>query len=336
MIDQQTVLEIVEKTQQRREARRSFLRAAGGATVMAGGLSLLSACGDDDDDTPTPAPTPTPISSADAQDIAVLSFALQLEYLEAQFYSFAAFGAAINSNLLAGTGTQGAVITSASATTGTGVPRGVQFSDQVIAQYAREIAFDEIAHVAFLRTALGSAAPAQPAINISGGTGSPFAAAAMAAGIPGGSAFDPYANDFSFLLGAYIFEDVGVTAYKGAARLVTNKTYLEAAAGILAAEAYHAGLVRTILYNRGATVADLRINADRISDARDTLDGSGERDQGISGTLTASNIVPTDPNGIAFSRTTNQVLNIVYLNPAAGVTGGGFFPAGINGSIRTT
>lgn len=41
-----------------------------------------------------------------------------------------------------------------------------------------------------------------------------------------------------------------------------------------AVEAYHAGLVRTLLYRRGATIADLRTNAGRIATARDTLDGT--------------------------------------------------------------
>jgi hypothetical protein len=330
MHNEQTVLEIIEKTQQRREERRAFLRLAGGATAMAGGLSLLAACDDDDDDdVATPAPTPSPTTAN--VDADVLNFALNLEYLEAQFYSYAAFGSGLNASLLGGVGTQGAV---AGTGTATG-PRAVTFTDPVIAQYAREIAIDEIAHVAFLRSALGAAAVSQPAINISGGTGSSFAAAATAAGIPGGSGFDPYASENAFLLGAFIFEDVGVTAYKGAAPLITNKTFLEAAAGILAAEAYHAGLLRTVLYARGVTTADLRLNADRISDARDTLDGPTDLDQGISGTATMSNIVPVDNNAIAFSRTPQQVLNIVYLNRTA-VMVGGFFPAGVNGTFRTS
>ena len=183
---------------------------------------------------------------------------------------------------------------------------------------------------------------AQPAINISGDTAGAFTAAARAAGVVGATAtFDPYSSPNNFLLGAYIFEDVGVTAYKGASPLITNATFLEAAAGILAAEAYHAGLVRTIIYNRGITMASLITSAQQISDARDSLDGTSDLDQGVGGTnigvlaTGVSNIVPTDSNAIAFSRTPQQVLNIVFLNRAA-VTAGGFFPAGVNGSFQTS
>ena len=148
--------------------------------------------------------------------------------------------------------------------------------------------------------------------------------------------FDPYASDENFLLGAFIFEDVGVNAYKGASPLLVNKTYLEAAAGILAAEAYHAGLVRTVLYSKGLDTPALRTSADAISNARDSLDGASDLDQGITGlTPETSNIVPTDKDGVAFSRSPSQVLNIVYLNNKA-ASSGGFFPSGLNGNIKTS
>ncbi len=175
-----------------------------------------------------------------------------------------------------------------------------------------------------------------PNINIDGSASGAFTAAALAAGvITAGQTFDPYASDENFLLGAYIFEDVGVSAYKGAAPLLTSNAYLTAAAGILAAEAYHAGLVRTVLYAKGIATPSLRTNAGKISDARDSLDGTSDDDQGITGDATTSNIVPTDASGIAYSRTTGQVLNIAYLSKAA-VVGGGFFPNGVNGNLKTS
>jgi hypothetical protein len=315
MADQAEMMGALDARVARRNARRDFFKLAVGAGVAAGATGL----------TFTKAANAQAVTDAD-----VLNFALNLEYLEAQFYLFAVNGAGLPADQLGGTGTQGGV---------TG-GRQVNFSDPLVRDYAREIAADEAAHVIFLRTALGAARVAQPAINISGDANGAFTAAARAAGVVGANeTFDPYADDISFLLGAYIFEDVGVTAYKGASPLITNKTFLEAAAGILAVEAYHAAIVRTTLYARGVQTPSIRTAADRISDARDSLDGTTDLDQGISPVQVngqpASNIVPLDANGLAFSRTTGQVLNIVYLNRAA-VTMGGFFPAGVNGTIRAS
>ena len=333
-----SVLDIVEQAVARRNARRAFMKTAVGGVAAAGGLSLLAACGDDGAMS-TPFPTPTPTPTAVSTDVAVLNFALNLEYLEAQFYAYAAFGTDLTAAQLTGTGTAGAVITGS----GAGFPRAVDFSgDPLIGQYAREIAYDEIAHVNFLRAALGTSAVAQPAIDISGTASGAFTAAARAAGVVASDGlFDPYASPTNFLLAAYIFEDIGVTAYKGASPVISSM-YLDAAAGILAAEAYHAGLVRTILYTRGVTNNDLITATTKISDARDLLDGSsggtnGDDDQGIAGTnignlnTAISNIVPTDANGIAYSRTSQQVHNIAYLNlNGANRTRGGFFPNGTN------
>ena len=338
MADSEQIMRVLDDRVRRRDERRDFFKAALGAAAVGAGAFAFA-------------------NQATAQstniDNDVLNFALNLEYLEAQFYAYAANGRGIDASLQTGgsaapSSTQGSVQLTAGAA---GQPRKVTFADPLIAEYAQEIAADEERHVAFLRGALTTAAVAQPALNISGGPTGAFTAAARAAGVIGSSAsFDPYADDDSFLLAAFIFEDVGVTAYKGASPLITNKTFLQAAAGILAAEAYHSAIVRTTLYARGISTASsttgLFANVQKISDARDFLDGTGsDKDQGIAPTnqtvntasgstsVSVSNIVPTDSNAIAYSRSPNEVLHIVYLTQAA-VSMGGFFPAGLNGNIR--
>jgi hypothetical protein len=312
MADQELMLDVLEARAKRREDRRAFVQNFG--AYAAAGVGIAAAAFS---------------SKAFAQTVSdadILNFALNLEYLEAQFYSFAVSGAGLPNSSLTGTGTQGAV---------TG-GRQVNFTDPVVAQYAREIAQDEIAHVNFLRTALGSAAVAQPAIDIGTDPAGAFSSAARAAGLIGeGQSFDPYANDENFLLGAFIFEDVGVTAYRGAAPLLANKTFLEASAGLLAVEAYHAAIVRTTLFRKGIQTPALIDATEAISNARDTLDNPIDDDQGIRPIGNQSNIVPVDQNGLVFARTTGDVLNIAYLN-AGSVQAGGFFPAGVNGTIRVS
>jgi hypothetical protein len=307
------VLEAFEARAERRVERRDFFKAFAMTAVAGGGMAMATRI-------------PRAGAQATLTDGDVLNFALNLEYLEAQFYAQAATGVGLTPDLLTGTGRQGVAVGG----------RQVPFSDAAVAQYAREIAADERAHVAFLRSAIGATAVAQPQIDISVSPTSAFSNAARAAGLIGaGQSFDPYANDENFLLGAFIFEDVGVTAYKGASPLITNKVFLEAAAGILAVEAYHAAIVRTTLDVKGVATPALIDATEAISNARDSLDGTSDLDQGIRAIGTSSNIAPLDANGLAYSRTTGQVLNIVYLNRAA-VTAGGFFPQGVNGTIVTS
>jgi hypothetical protein len=276
-------------------------------------------------------------------DPAVLTFALNLEYLEAEYYLRATTGNSLSADD-AGTGA-GAVIG------GSLVPFG---TDTDVQAYAVEITNDEVAHVRFLRSALTAAGLTpvpRPAIDLQNS----FAAAGAAIGAPG---FNPFASSLAFLLGAFVFEDVGVTAYKGGATLLTNKNFLDAAAGILAVEAYHAGAIRTVLYARRATIvtgtATVANVVQALSDLRDAVDnqdGSGtagdDRDQGIvtdPNTQGAANLVPTDASSIAFTRNTSSVLRIVYLGGPVGTApgttivsplgGNGFFPQGLNGPIR--
>jgi hypothetical protein len=333
------LLDQLELAENARAARRSFIRLCGGAAAMTGGMALLSACGEEDELTPEPLPSPTP-STPTVTELDVLAFALQLEYLEGNYYSYATTGTGIPAALRTGSGTQGDVITG----TGAGAARAVTFTDPVVRSYAREIAADELGHITFLRQTLAGSTVAQPAINLSGSASvttpggaavGAFTAAARAAGVVGpAEIFDPFANDESFLIGSYLLTDVGVSAYRGSARLITNRIFLEATAGILAAECYHDAAIRASLYDRGITRPLIFTQVQRISDARDGLDGATDTDQPI-GDATTANIVPTDPQGLVLGRTAPQVLNIVYNNRAA-VSSGGFFPSGVNGTIRTS
>jgi Ferritin-like domain len=78
---------------------------------------------------------------------------------------------------------------------------------------AAAISADELAHVKALRATLGFAAAQSPALNISAATfNTLFQTAMYANGVPDGAeTFDPYANELNWALGAFIFEDVGVT-----------------------------------------------------------------------------------------------------------------------------
>lgn len=290
--------------------RRGFI---GTAAASAAGVALAASVG---------RKGTAQASPAHMTDLEVLNFALNLEYVEAEYYVRAVTGAGLPSSLTAtGKGKYGGVISTPAT------PK-VTFTSNLVEDLANELAQDEMAHVAFLRSALGSAAYSEPVIDI----GNAFNTAAQAAGI--GNSFDPYASEANFLLGGFIFEDVGVTAYHGGATLITNLDYLSAAAGILGTEAYHAGAIRATLIQmaQGNPSAMILKAANAISNLRDSLDGPKDDDQGLNykGSL---NYVPVDSNSITFARTTTQVLKIVYGNTTPEKTKGLFFPDGLNGKI---
>jgi len=296
-------------------------------------------------------------ATASYSDADILNFALNLEYLEANFYYQAAFGTTIDKANAASTAA-GAPLITLSGTVGTaGTVSGgskVPFATIPVASYAIETAVEEGKHVQLLLTALGSAAVAQPAINI----GTSFQTLATAAKIPSGASFSPYASDATFLVGAYVFEDVGVTAYHGAASLLTVPANLVTAAGILAVEAYHAGLVRTTINYLDPTGATIGGYTNLISALRAALSQAGllgvapstydvnpddfglatfSVSLGSEANVTSTRITDADAtNVVAFARNTTQVLNIVTgggavngtaaVSPAVGV----FFPAGMN------
>ena len=255
-----------------------------------------------------------PAAAQSYTDADILNFALNLEYLEGQYYIHGFLGRGLDAADVSdpnGVGNAGFVLG------GSLVP----FRTPLVAGVIERITVDEVDHIRFIRRVLGVQAVAQPNIDILNS----FNAVAVAAGlIPAGTQFNPFLNETNFLLGALSLTDVGVTAYAGAARLLQSKDNLDAAASILAAEAYHAGSLRTLLCSFGQQNV---FNA--ISAVRAKL-GNG-KEQGLSIPNFPDNIAPVDGDGLVYRRTAAEVLGIVYNGIPSG---GGFFPDRANGTIR--
>lgn len=91
--------------------------------------------------------------------------------------------------------------------------------------FAKVVAEDEAQHVAFLKTALGMKAVKKPMFDFKGTT----------------------AATKSFQATAIVLEDTGVSAYAGAAPLISNKKTLSAALSVHSVEARHAAWIRNIV-----------------------------------------------------------------------------------------
>jgi hypothetical protein len=262
--------------------RRSLLKTIAAATA---GVSALSMAG---------------LSSAEAQtstEVEVLKFALNLEYLEAEFYTWAVYGHGIETF---GFGTSGEANGSNPAEGGTTAGGTKVYFNHVSPATAAEIGTDERNHVALLRSALGSQAIAKPNINLN----------ALGYGLD---------SEDNFLRLGRIFEDIGVSADAGAAGLLTTPSIITTAARILAVEAEHVGCLRTQIFYHNITTSAI--------DGADLIPPHSGQSQQI---LSVDN-----PSGLVATRTPGQVLYLAFGNKA-NATSGGFFPSGVNGALTTS
>lgn len=262
-----------EEMKTRAQGRRGFLRKLGlGGAALGIGSQISKGQ-----------------TTSGPSDVDILNFALNLEYLEAEFYTMATTGQSISTlgYTVTGSGNAGSV------TGGAAVPFGA--NDKYAYAAALELAHDEQVHVGLLQqtiAALGGNAIARPAINLG------------ALGFGFGSVSD-------FLKLARIFEDIGVTAYGGAAPLISNKTVLGYAARILATEAEHSGNIRLLV--------------DQYNIATAALDGAD-----IVPPPSGSQLFSVNSMAVTEVRTPGQVLYLAFGAPNA--SSGGFFPSGVNGS----
>ncbi len=251
-------------------------------------------------------------AQAESFDKEIMNFALNFEYLGAELYLHALYGSGLSETDTSGVGTKGTV--------SAGGP--VPFTTAAYKSIIEKFAVDEVGHVRFLRSQLGALAIAEPTINLS----SSWTVLALAAGvISPGETFDPFADEVSLLIGAYVLEDVCVTALVGAAGVLTNKNDVSAVAGLLGTEAAQAGTLRTLLamLNKGGVTDKISALRAKLSDAND--------DFGTAAQGSTYNIVSNNADGLVFARSPLQVLNIAYGGGAA--SDFGFFPDRVNGVI---
>ncbi len=262
--------------------RRSFLKKIGAATAAVGAMSVGAA---------------VPATAQTMTEETILNFALNLEYLEAEFYTYALTGSSITNYGIGidGVANPGNPASGAPAVGG----KKVTFANNLVftEAIALQIGSDERAHVKLLREALGSKAIAQPNINLN----------ALGLG---------FGSENEFLTLSRIFEDIGVTAYAGAAGMLTTPFVITTAARILAVESEHVATIRT-------QIARLNIPSPKLDGVDIVPPPTGAQNQYLSINV---------GDGLVSTRTPGQVLYLAY-GMKANAASGGFFPKGVNGGI---
>jgi rubrerythrin len=174
--------------------RASFLRRAGvaAAGLVAGGAVISGL--------PSVAAGAVPKS-----DVAILNFALTLEYLESAFYKAAS----------------------------------ANFRKGKLGRLTGLLSVDEAAHVKALKSALGSAAVAEPKFNFG----------------------ETIAKQNLYITTAFTLENTGVHAYLGQAGNIKTPKILAAAASILTIEARHAAAI-ALVGNPGSAIINKGVTPD--------------------------------------------------------------------------
>ncbi|KAK7405545.1 hypothetical protein VNO78_06957 [Psophocarpus tetragonolobus] len=259
----------------------------------------------------------------------LLEFSLNLEYLEAEFFLFGSLGYGLD--------------VAAPNLTGGGPPpiggKLVQL-DSLAKDVFQQFAFQEVGHLRAIKSAVGGFP--RPLLDISKASIGKLMDSAF--GKPLSPPFDPYANSLNFILAAYVIPYVGLTGYVGANPQLQNANSKKLVAGLLGVESGQDAILRALLYERkeqtvqpyGVTVAEF---TDRISKLRNKLGNAGLKDEGIvverelgAEGRVRGNMLAGDKDSLAYSRTPQEILRIVY-GGGNERQPGGFFPKGASGRI---
>ncbi|MBA0769575.1 hypothetical protein Gotri_018290 [Gossypium trilobum] len=275
---------------------------------------------------PPPLPECRPIVAVDRD---LVQFALNLEFLEAEFFLHGALGMGLD-------------VLEPSLAQGGPPPVGGRKAnlDAIIRRIIEEFAYQEIGHLRAITESVGGVP--RPRLNISAEAFAAFFNREMNTTLS--PPFNPYANSLNFLLASYVIPYVGLVGYVGTIPNLVGRTNRELAASLLGVESGQDAVIRTLLYLRanekvmpyGVTVADF---TDRISEIRNRLGRCGMKDEGLkvpkqlgAENRTTSNILSADADSLSYSRTQPEILRTVY-GTGDESRPGGFLPNGGVGRI---
>eukprot|EP01018_Ginkgo_biloba_P003593 Gb_11266 [translate_table: standard] len=267
--------------------------------------------------------------SVPGADVNLLEFPLNLEFLEAEFFLFAALGYGLDK-------------VAPELAQGGPPPTGGQkanldtFTRDIITQFA----YQEVDHIRAIKETVPGFS--RPLLDLSAKSFANVFNAAFDGSLE--PSFDPYANSLNCMLASYAIPYVGLTGYVGTNPLLTSGRARRLLAGLLGVESGQDAVIRTLLYQRSLdkvppypyTVAEF---TSRLSSLRDLLGHTTIVDEGLivphqlgAGGAVTGNVLSGDRYSVSFSRTQAQILGIVYSTGNASMPGG-FFPYGGKGRI---
>ncbi|XP_021290879.1 desiccation-related protein PCC13-62-like [Herrania umbratica] len=267
--------------------------------------------------------------SVPKSDVNLLEFPLNLEYLEAEFFLYGALGYGLDK-------------VDPNLTMGGPSPIGAKkanldaFTRDVILQFALQ----EVGHLkAIKKTVKGFP---RPQLDLSASSFAKLMDHAFKK--PLVPPFDPYANSINYLIASYVIPYVGLTGYVGANPKLQGPVSKRLVAGLLGVESGQDAVIRGLLYERAVekvhpyevSVAEF---TNRISQLRNRLGHAGLKDEGLivpknlgaEGKING-NVLAGDEFSVAYDRTPEEILRIVYGSGNESVPGG-FYPKGGNGRI---
>ncbi|XP_015691717.2 desiccation-related protein PCC13-62-like [Oryza brachyantha] len=263
-------------------------------------------------------------------DVDLLEFPLNLEYLEAEFFCWSALGYGldgIDANLAGGG------------------PAPIGGQTAALTPFVRDIAtqfcYQEVGHLRAIKQNVRGFP--RPLLDISAANFGKIVAQAMNTTTLD-PPFNPYENSLNFLLASYIIPYVGLTGYVGANPKLLTPQARKLVAGLLGVESAQDAVIRALLYERGLSrvasygvgVAELTAH---ISELRNALGRKGIKDEGLVVApgqgpegQTVGNIIAGDRFSLAYDRTPEEILGVVY-GSGDPAKAGGFFPQGADGRI---